>query len=133
MPFISITRLRIRSPWYLPAFFFHALKSSMQAKKAPGNLAFDALSDANRTFWTKTAWQDEASMRAFMLSGAHRVVMPKLAGWCDEAAVAHWTQDTAILPDWAEAHRRLVASGRKSKVKHPSTDHEAFRIPPPRT
>ncbi len=51
--------------------------------------------------------------------------------WCDEAAVAHWTGDGPELPTWAEAHRRLQAEGRRSKVTFPSAAHEAYRIPAP--
>jgi hypothetical protein len=90
------------------------------------------LSDAHRTFWTKTAWKDEASMRAYMMSGRHRLAMPKLQEWCDEASLAHWTQDGTGLPNWVDAHRRLLAEGRASKVNHPSAAHNAFQIPPPR-
>jgi len=132
MPFVSVTRLRLRSLRYLPAFFLYTVPAFLQVKRAQGNLAVDALNDANLTFWTKSVWKDDASMRAYMLAGAHRRAMPKLAGWCDEAAVAHWTQESAALPDWKEAHRRLIAEGRKSKVKHPSAAHEAFEIPEPR-
>lgn len=85
-----------------------------------------------RTFWTKTAWHDEASMRAFMLAMPHGGAMRKLANWCDEASVVHWTQATADLPDWNEAHRRMATEGRRSRVKHPSEAHQDFRIPPPR-
>ena len=79
-----------------------------------------------------TAWQDEAAMRAFMMAMPHRGAMGKLAGWCDEAAVVHWTQDTTGLPDWQEAHRRMATEGRRSRVRHPSEAHQDFRIPPPR-
>jgi hypothetical protein len=51
--------------------------------------------------------------------------------WCDEAAVAHWIQPNSELPTWAEAHRRLQAEGRRSKVTYPSTEQEAYHIPPP--
>jgi len=88
--------------------------------------------DAHLVFWTVTAWEDEAAMRAFMMSGAHRRAMPKLLDWCDEAAVAHWTQETAPLPDLAEAYRRIVAEGRSSKVHYPSVDQRAKRIASPR-
>jgi len=71
-------------------------------------------------------------MRAFMVASPHRVAMVNLLDWCDEASLAHWTQESAQLPDWVEAHRRLVAEGRRSKVRHPSPAHEAFQIPPPR-
>jgi hypothetical protein len=57
--------------------------------------------------------------------------MGKLAEWCDEASVVHWNQETADLPKWHEAHRRMVAEGRPSRVRHPSPAHQALRIPPP--
>ena len=71
-------------------------------------------------------------MKAFMLAMPHRKAMEKLAEWCDEAAVVHWTQENAELPGWHEAHRRLVVEGRRSKVKHASAEHEAYRIAPPK-
>jgi hypothetical protein len=89
------------------------------------------LNDAKKTFWTRSAWKDEAAMRAFMTSGPHLAAMKNLTGWCDEAAVVHWVQSEASLPDWKEAHRRLQKEGRPSKVLHPSAAHEAFEIPPP--
>jgi hypothetical protein len=129
---ISVTRLRIRSVWYMPGFLWLALRSAHQAKRAPGNLGTSTLQDARRTFWTKTAWHNEASMRAFMLAGSHKQAMSKLANWCDEASVVQWTQDSAELPDWSEAHRRMQSAGRRSRVLHPSPAHEAFQITPPR-
>ena len=65
MPFISITRLRVRSLRYLPVFLIGAFRSARQAKNAPGNLAVSLLSDASFTFWTRTMWNYEQSMRAF--------------------------------------------------------------------
>jgi hypothetical protein len=53
--------------------------------------------------------------------------------WCDEASVARWTQDSAELPNWQEAHRRMQAEGRPSKVSFPSAAHQQFQIPPPKT
>ena len=90
------------------------------------------LRDAHWTFWTKTAWKDEDAMRAFMFTEPHRRAMPELSRWCDEAAVVHWTQESDALPDWQEAHRRLVAEGRRSRLRRPSAAHENFEIPPPR-
>ncbi|HEV2705994.1 MAG TPA: antibiotic biosynthesis monooxygenase [Pyrinomonadaceae bacterium] len=133
MALISITRLRIRAWRFLPAFLVYSLLSARQSKRAPGNLGLMLLRDANRAFWTATAWRDEAAMRAFMMSGAHRRAMPKLLDWCDEAALVHWTQETHDLPDWQEAHRRMLADGRRSKVRHPSPAHTAYDIPPPKT
>ena len=89
MAFISVTRLRVRRFAYLPGFILFALRSARQAKRAAGNLGVGLLREANRTFWTRTAWRDESSMKAFMLAMPHRKAMEKLAEWCDEAAVVH--------------------------------------------
>jgi hypothetical protein len=70
-------------------------------------------------------------MRRFMLAQPHGKTMRKLLEWCDEAALVHWQQDQPDLPSWTEAHRRLQAEGRTSKVLHPSPDHAAFRIAAP--
>lgn len=133
MPLISVTRLRVRSWIYLPQFIFFAVRSSGQARRHPGNLATRVLRDANNAFWTCTAWQNEAAMRDFMLAVPHRRAMAKLAHWCDEASIVHWNQDSAELPNWLEAHRRMVAEGRPSKVNHPSAAHEGLRIPVPKS
>jgi Domain of unknown function (DUF3291) len=133
MPFVSITRLRVRSFRYLPVFLIGAFRSARQAKNTPGNLAVSLLSDANFTFWTRTLWTDERSMRAFMLGGVHRGVMPRLLQWCDEAAVTHWLQETPDPPSWQEAHRRLQDEGRASKVDYPSAAQSRFEIPSPKT
>jgi len=117
----------------LPAFLLGSLRSAREAKNASGNLAVAVLSDANLTFWTRTLWTDERSMRAFMLAPAHRRVMPKLPQWCDEAAVTRWLQDSPEPPSWQEVHRRLQQEGRTSKVDHPSAAQLRFEIPPPKT
>jgi hypothetical protein len=133
MPLVSVTRLRIRSPWYLPAFFFHTLRAIRQARAARGNKAVQLLPDARRTFWTCTLWTDLEAMRAYVSAGAHRTSMRRLAHWCDEASVVHWVQDSTELPDWNTAHRRMQQEGRPSKVGHPSAAHLAFEIAPLRS
>ncbi len=132
MPLVSITRLRIRSPWYLPAFFFYTLRASTQARAAAGNKAVQLLPDARRAFWTCTLWTDLDAMRAYVSAGPHRQSMKRLAHWCDEASVVHWEQDSLALPSWDEAHRRMQAQGRPSKVNHPSAAHLAFQVAAPR-
>ena len=108
-----------------------AIRSSRQARRAEGNLGVSLLRDAHLAFWTRTLWTTEESMKAFMLSGAHRQVMPRLLDWCDEAAVVHWLQAEDKEPDWDEAHRRIQQEGRRSKVRHPSPAHEKYEIPKP--
>ena len=132
MFFVSLTRLRVRSWRYLPVFFLQALRSAQQAKSAEGVVAVSLLRDAHNTFWTRTVWNSEQAMRAYMLSGVHRQVMRRLPEWCDEASVAHWTQESPQPPSWEEAHQRLQESGRPSKVNHPSeAQRNHLSIPAP--
>ena len=134
MPVISITRLRVRSLFYLPAFLLRSLRAGYQAKRAPGNLGAKVLNDRRMVFWTCTGWDSEAAMRAFMLAPPHGPTMRKLLEWCDEAALVHWTQDSSELPSWTEAHGRMQRDGRTSKVNHPTEAHRNFEIaaPPPK-
>lgn len=132
MPFVSITRLRVRSWRFMPAFLLYAFRSARQASRAEGNLSVKLLNDHNRAFWTATLWTNDAAMKEFMVSGAHGRSMRKLLHWCDEAALAHWDQEFDVLPTWPEAHARLQREGRRSKVNHPSSAHLEYKIPAPR-
>jgi hypothetical protein len=132
MPVISVTRLRVRSSRYLLPFIFFSLRSARQAKTAEGNLGVSLLNDVNKAFWTCTVWATEEAMKTFMLSGPHRKAMPRLLGWCDEAALVHWSQESGQKPDWQEAHRRMQQEGRRSKVRHPSPAQEKYEIPRPK-
>src|ERR1700735_4157974 len=133
MYFVSLTRLRVRFWRYLPAFYGQARRSALQAKSAQGALAVSVLREAHHTFWTRTVWNSEQAMRSYMLSGIHRQAMRRLPEWCDEASVAHWTQESPEPPSWEEAHQRLQESGRPSKVNHPSEAHSnSLSIPAPR-
>ena len=67
MPFVSLTRLRIRAWRFLPGFFVQAFRCARQAKSTKGCLSVLMLRDAHRTFWTRTLWTDAAAMKSFML------------------------------------------------------------------
>ncbi len=133
MPFVSITRLRIRALRFLPAFTVDAWLSARQVRRADGYLGGRMLADRRQTYWTMTAWTDAAAMRAYMTAGPHRRTMPKLMRWCDQASIAHWVQDDATLPAWEEADRRMREDGRVSKVHHPAAGHDPMTFDAPRT
>ena len=132
MPFISITRLRVRSVRFLPGFLLYTWRSLRQVRGSSGLEGGRLLADRSWTFWTMTAWDSEASMRRFMTSGSHKQAMPRLLDWCDEASVVHWERAEASLPRWEEADRRMRESGRASKVRNPSPRHADLRYGTPR-
>lgn len=125
MALISLTRLRLRSPAHLPLFLWHTWASVRQAQRAPGFVGGALARDPDGGFWTLTAWADEASMRTYRNTEAHKRAMPKLMNWCDEASVAHWEQELPELPSDAEALARMSELGRVSKVRAPSLGHAA--------
>lgn len=131
MPLVSITRLRLRAWRFLPTFFWYAFRSNQQARQADGNLGVWLLPDARRTYWTCTVWRDEAAMRSYIKAGAHGQAMRRLAHWCDEASVVHWTQGDTRQPSWLDAHQRMQSIGRASKVRNPSAAHLAGQIAAP--
>jgi hypothetical protein len=131
MPFVSITRLRVRSWSYLPAFVVQTLRIARQAARTDGNLAVKLLRDRRNTFWTGTTWSSEDSVKAFMRAKPHGPTMRCILNWCDEAALVHWTQTGEELPAWGEAHRRMQQEGRRSKVNYPSAAQTAYAISAP--
>ena len=133
MPFVSVTRLRLRSARFLPGFALHAARSLGQIKRAPGFSGGSLLADRRWTFWTMTAWDDRDAMLGYMTSGNHRTAMPHLLGWCDEASVVHWDQTGPALPSWPEADRRMRLEGRASKVRFPGPNHAGLAYDLPRT
>jgi hypothetical protein len=130
MAFVSVTRLHVRSVWFLPQFLVYAFSSARQAQKSAGFLGGRLMRDKSKAFWTLTVWSDAKAMEAYRIAGMHLASMPKLLNWCDEASLAHWTQDSAGVPEWGEAYRRMVEDGRPSKVNHPSASQLVHRIPP---
>jgi hypothetical protein len=127
LPLVAVTRLRIRSVRFVLPFGWYTWRSFKQAKRAPGNLAVNLRRAEGFAFWTLTMWRDEAAMSAYRIAPPHLHAMPKLLEWCDEAAVVHWNQVSAGLPDWETAERRMAEFGRLSKVNHPSSDQQAGR------
>ena len=128
MAFNSITRLRLRSFFTLPAFLRDARASADEAGRSAGFISGALLLEGRMVFWTRTAWESEDAMKAYRDSAVHKAVMPKLMDWCDEASVAHWEGEP--VSDWAEIYARMAASGRLSRVRHPTQAHTAKRFSP---
>jgi hypothetical protein len=127
---VSVTRLRIRSIFYMPLFALHAFRSAAQAQRSEGIQDFSTRVEAWDTHWTKTVWKGEDSMRRFRNSGAHQVAMRILSEICSEASYTRWQQDTPEPPTWEEAQQRMLAQGVLSKVKHPSAFHQSGKTAP---
>jgi hypothetical protein len=127
---VSITRLRVRSVFFMPMFMLHAFRSGAQAQRAEGIQDFATRVEDWDTHWTRTVWSEEATMKRFRNSGAHQIAMRILSEICSEASYARWQQETPEPPSWEEAQRRMLAQGAPSKVKHPTAFHQAGHTAP---
>ncbi len=130
MSFMSVTRMKVRAPRYLPAFGVATLRVVHQARRSPGFVGGQLVTEPSGAFWTVTVWADRASMRRYHDSGAHRRTMPKLKAWAGEASAVHWEQEDAGLPDIAEVRDRMAREGRPSPLSFPSRAHAAREVAP---
>ena len=130
MPFVSVTRLRVKSLLYLIPFMRANEASVKELKGSKGLLKGKELIDKNLTFWTITLWEDEASMKIFRNSSSHRNAMQNLPNWCNEASYHHWVQDGVEFPDWCTVSEMLFTEGKISKVRTPSNAQIENKFPP---
>jgi len=131
MPVIVVTRLRLKDPALADEFFADAVVAIEQAQKSAGNLATDALADADNAWWTVTAWQERRLMHAYVRTEPHQSIRARLDRFCDEATFVDWEQESPDLPDWQTNWRHLVADGTVAELTSPSAAHRTRDFPPP--
>lgn len=129
MPFISMTRLRLKSFGKLIPFMRANNASIKDLNRCEGLLEAKELIDKNFTFWTLTLWKDPESMKQFRNGTAHAQAMRNLPDWCDEASYHHWETEDQHLPDWQTASQKLITEGRMTKVRFPSANQLTGKFP----
>ncbi len=130
MPFVSVTRLRVKSIFFLIPFMRANEASVKEIKASVGLLKGKELIDKKLTFWTITIWENEESMKGFRGSLSHRNAMQYLPKWCDEASYHHWVQEDNVFPTWDTVSEKLYSQGRLSKVRNPSKAQVENQFPP---
>jgi heme-degrading monooxygenase HmoA len=108
--YVSVTGFRPKPGLArLARFWWHTLRAARQARTAPGNLRV-MLRPVNDIYHTLTVWTDEASMRAYVRSDAHRRAMMNfrdLGGGRTLGFVAD------ADPDWDTAYARWQYEARE--------------------
>ena len=130
MPFVSVTRLRVKSIFFLLPFMRANEASVKELTASTGLLKGKELIDKKLTFWTITLWEDEESMKKFRGASSHRIAMQHLPKWCNEASYHHWVQEGNEFPTWNTISEKLYSEGRLSKVRNPSKAQAANLFPP---
>jgi len=130
MVFISLTRLKVRSLFFLPAFFRANEAAVKELIKTKGFITGVELIDKGPVFWTITCWNGETDMKSFRNGPAHRKAMQKLPDWCCEATYTHWLQeDVPTTIDWKLMHEKIVQDGKLTKVRKPTQNHPTKEFP----
>ncbi|GAB2842184.1 hypothetical protein GCM10022221_46700 [Actinocorallia aurea] len=106
---VMASRLEVRSFRNVPGFLLSSLALWRQARRAPGAHGVALKADLlRRTFWTLSAWKDEAAVRAYASAEPHRSAMRAKRSVMRESTFVFWTAPTDDLPvGWDEARRRV--------------------------
>lgn len=129
MVYVSATRLRLRSPLFLPLFFWHTYRSKRAIERAEGFLGGKLFSDQEMGAWTVTLWDDPKRLVRYRNKGSHGAAMKILGMIADEAVTVRWQQEEMDLPPNDLVRDRLMQSGNFTALPHPSKNHEQRVLP----
>lgn len=106
--YVSITGLKVKRVIHTPIFWSYAVRSMIQARRAPGNISADAAT-IDGVHHTLSVWTDRAAMMTFLSTGPHLEAMrvfPKIATGKVLSYVA------TEVPDWSSVHEIWATRGR---------------------
>jgi hypothetical protein len=113
------SRLELRSLRHVPGFLGAAMKLRKQVLAMPGALGVSLIAQpAHKTFWTLSAWVDQASLDAFVATPAHVAVMRRYHERMNGSAFTTFPVGVGELPEprsnakqlWTDAKQRLAGS-----------------------
>jgi hypothetical protein len=103
---ISITGLKPKSFWHTLPFWYRAIPSFNQAKKAPGNL-FCEVRQIQGIQHTLTAWNNMESLRTFVGAGPH---LKAVKSFRKIATGSTYHYESDAVPSWEEARQLWEAN-----------------------
>ncbi len=106
--YVSITGLTLKKPWHIFRFYWHAVPSLGQARRAKGNIRTEVRT-INGVHHTLTVWENEAAMSAFLYRGAHRRAI-KAFGKIATGKTFGFATDR--VPSWDDVHGLWLERGR---------------------
>ena len=98
----------VKSPFYVPVFWWHAIRALRQAYAASGLISAQTLK-ISRVHHTLNLLESEVAMCAFMVNGAHLRAMKvfrRIATGCT------FGFECETLPKWAEVPELWASKGR---------------------
>lgn len=129
MFYLSMTRLKLKSPLYLIPFFIQNEKILSQLRATQGFIKGKVLAAPNLSMWTVTLWKSEQDIRTFYLNGEHGETMEKINEWSSDSAICHQLIESDEIPSWENIRLQLIKSGRFRDLTEPSFDQISREIP----
>jgi quinol monooxygenase YgiN len=107
-----LSYLSLKSYWRVPQFFVYTAQVMRQLAAAQGLLGYSVLArPLSKRFWTLSAWENEAALRAFVQHPPHVRLMAALAPHMGETKFVRWMVKGSQLPlRWDDALRRFVGN-----------------------
>jgi hypothetical protein len=131
MAYLSLTRMKLRSPVFLPIFITHSLRIFSQLRKVPGLIIGKAIAASDLSMWTATLWESEATLHQFYRTGAHHQAAQFITQWASEAVQQRLTVSSHQIPSWKEAAQILTTTGHFYTLNFPSRNHLDHTISAP--
>jgi hypothetical protein len=103
------SRLPLRSYWRIPEFLRLTLAVRRQLAQSDGLVGYALNAQLGRkTFWTVSAWRDQAALDAFARTMPHADIMRRLRPHMMPTTFRTWAVPGASLPvPWPETEARL--------------------------
>lgn len=101
--FVTVTYIKLKSPFKLFAFLKHVFNIMSQLKES-GAKSYRTTGVLTKHY-TVSLWKDEKSMKKFARSGAHQKAMKAAKNLAEDIKVYTYKSDK--LPDWTKAKRLL--------------------------
>jgi len=113
------SRLELRHYRDIPRFMRAAMQVRKQVHQSSGAVGVSLIAQpARKTFWTLSAWADQASLDAFVVSRPHLDVMSRFHDRLSNPQFTTWTLPRTDMPKpgstaknlWRDARTRLAAA-----------------------
>jgi hypothetical protein len=107
--FVSITGLRVNKFYHYLKFFWLAVRAMEQARQSSGLIRVEART-INGVHHTMSIWDNESSMRKFLVTGAHLKAMQVFKQIATGKTVGFMT---AKPPEWSQVHNIWMHDGQE--------------------
>ena len=118
---VTITKLPLRSHRRIPRIMRDTWRIVRQLGRSDGLVGYALKADLiHKTFWTMSAWNDDAALAAFVRSDVHRAAMTALAPHMDGPRIQTFTlPGSEVPPTWRDVAENLAATPQPNLKEQP--------------